>query len=36
MADKLPPALKGIHPFLTISKQFTKRDPVIAFYGTKE
>ena len=33
MADKLPPALKGIQPFMAISKQFTKRDPIISYYG---
>ena len=36
MADKLPPALKGIQPFIAISKQFAKRDPVIAYYGKIE
>ena len=36
MADKLPPALKGIHPYSTISKQFAKRDPIIAYYGKIE
>lgn len=33
MAVQVPPALKTIQPFLVISKQFTKRDPVVSYYG---
>ena len=33
MADQIPPALKSVQPYLTIAKQFAKRDPVVAYYG---
>ena len=33
MAGQVPPALKAVQPFLVISRQFTKRDPVVSYYG---
>ena len=33
MADKAPPGLKTVQPYLMLAKQFTKRDPVVAYYG---
>lgn len=33
MADKAPPGLKTVQPYLMLAKQFTKRDPVVAYYA---
>lgn len=33
MADKAPASLKVMQPYLMLAKQFSKRDPVVAYYG---
>lgn len=33
MAEKVPPALKSVQPYLVVAKQFSKRDPIVAYYG---
>ena len=30
---KIPAALKPVQPYLLLSKQFAKRDPIITYYG---
>ena len=33
MAGKVPDGLKLVQPYIIISKQFEKKDAVIAYYG---
>lgn len=33
MAEGASPALRMIQPYVLVSKQFAKRDPVVSYYG---
>ena len=35
MADGPPTALRSLQPYLMVSKQFAKRDPIVSYYGRR-
>ena len=35
MADRPSPATKAARPYLLVSDQFAKRDPVVSYYGER-